>query len=581
MAYKQQLLRFTCWRLAAWAVLFMLWSLAISTDLHAQCYGGTLFPPDIINVPDDGTQQMISDQSWSGDRVQVALLAGRTYRFTSSVNTDLLTISNAEASNALTWGTTPLHFTATSDQVYFLHIFASSLCETITFSDRTTTVFRSHCQAGASNCGGSNEAIVRVAIGSINHTSSGCEAGGYSDFSHLSTDIVAGASLPILVENLNPFSGDLVRVYVDWDRNFQFDDAGGSFLLGTTDHATFTGMVSAPPGTTPGPVRMRVRLNYLDNGGECGTGDYGEVEDYTLVVNVFGSGMFAGGGGRGEGRMAWQGSPSLANRYGGGAGRGEASQRYAVPITLPLSVVAFIEGPYDPSNGLMNDALRNLATFPLTEPYTTLGYGHTGGGGGETILPAVLAVTGTDAIVDWVLVELRDEGDASTVVASRSGLLQRDGDIVDTDGTSHLTFQMPAGNYHVAVLHRNHLGVMAAAAQSLGPTPTSLDLGSAATATHGTDASKSIAGTFPKQVLWAGDVTFDGLLKYTGADNDRDPILVSIGGLMPTSTISGYHGEDVNLDGVVKYTGAGNDREPILLNLGGSTPTNMRLEQLP
>ena len=97
----------------------------------------------------------------------------------------------------------------------------------------------------------------------------------------------------------------------------------------------------------------------------------------------------------------------------------------------------------------------------------------------------------------------------------------------------------------------------------------------------GTAARKSIPGTFPAEVLWAGDVTFNGQVKYTGGGNDRDPILSRIGGSTPTNTVAGYWREDVNLDGTVKYTGGANDRDPILQNIGGSTPTNARSAQLP
>jgi len=37
----------------------------------------------------------------------------------------------------------------------------------------------------------------------------------------------------------------------------------------------------------------------------------------------------------------------------------------------------------------------------------------------------------------------------------------------------------------------------------------------------------------------------------------------------------------VNMTGQVKYTGAANDRDPILVNIGGTVPTTTRLEQLP
>jgi hypothetical protein len=82
-------------------------------------------------------------------------------------------------------------------------------------------------------------------------------------------------------------------------------------------------------------------------------------------------------------------------------------------------------------------------------------------------------------------------------------------------------------------------------------------------------------------VLWAGNALRDVVIRYTGGNNDRDPILVRVGGAVPTNTVAGYWPEDVNLDGVVKYTGPANDRDPILVNIGGTVPTSTREEQLP
>lgn len=96
-----------------------------------------------------------------------------------------------------------------------------------------------------------------------------------------------------------------------------------------------------------------------------------------------------------------------------------------------------------------------------------------------------------------------------------------------------------------------------------------------------TDTRSAISGSFPASALWCGDVSFDGVVKYTGVGNDRDPIISAIGGTVPTATIIGYHSEDVNLDGTVKYTGANNDRDPILQTIGGTVPTAIRVEQVP
>lgn len=252
-----------------------------------------------------------------------------------------------------------------------------------------------------------------------------------------------------------------------------------------------------------------------------------------------------------------------------------------VPQNVTVAVRAFMEGPYSPGTGLMHDSLRSHGLIPLTEPYTDLGYDHVGGGG-ETTISEVLTTTGPNAIVDWVVVELRDKDAPANVLQSRSALVQRDGDVVGMDGASSVSFTLPPDEYHVAVRHRNHLGVMTGSATALGLSTTPLDLSLASTATFGNAARKSITGTFPVEALWAGDVNGDGVIKYAGSGNDRDPILTTVGGTVPTNTVSGqYRREDVNLNGVVQYAGSGNDRDIILQNVGGTVPTNTRQAQLP
>ncbi len=259
-----------------------------------------------------------------------------------------------------------------------------------------------------------------------------------------------------------------------------------------------------------------------------------------------------------------------------------ASARTQVTATVSNYVTTGInvklEGPFDSNTGLMNDSLRTRGMIPLTEPYTGLGFSQVAGGGGESINASVLNITGNNAIVDWIRVELRASGNASTIVATKQGLLQRDGDVVGTDGTSPLFLNVASGNYFIAVRHRNHLGCMTANALALTSAMSNLDFSSATTNTWGTNARKAINNYM---VLWAGNTVLDGAVKYTGAGNDRDPILLFIGGTIPTNTVNGYQSNDVNLDGTVKYTGSSNDRDPILVNIGGTIPTNTLIEQLP
>lgn len=249
----------------------------------------------------------------------------------------------------------------------------------------------------------------------------------------------------------------------------------------------------------------------------------------------------------------------------------------AQPVRVKLKVM--LEGAYETSTGLMRGSLRSAGLVPLNEPYTALGFDAVNGSGGEATTSAVLAVSGSASVVDWVRVELRDKVNNGMLVAVRHALLLRNGNVVDVDGTSDVAFSVPADNYHIAVRHRNHLGTMLAAPQALSTTATLRDLTLAATALYGgTAATKAVNGV---RCLYAGDANVSGLVKYSGADNDRDPILQKVGGLVPTNTVNGYHREDLNLDGVVRYTGTANDRDLILNNIGGTVPSSVLVELLP
>ncbi|MBP6699096.1 MAG: hypothetical protein KA175_15855 [Flavobacteriales bacterium] len=247
-------------------------------------------------------------------------------------------------------------------------------------------------------------------------------------------------------------------------------------------------------------------------------------------------------------------------------------------VRVRLNIKAFLQGPWTVSTPPMTDGLRTGGWIPASEPYTALGYPAVAGAGGETVAPAVLAVTGANAIVDWVYLQLRDKNTNTLVVASCRALIQRDGDIVATDGVSPVTFYRPSDNYFLSVQHRNHLSILTLNSIALTNTPVSVNLTNGTVATYGTNAQR-ISGA--ARMLWAGDVTDNEVIKYAGSANDRDPILTLIGGSVPTATTTGYHPHDVTLDGTVKYAGSNNDRDVILQNIGGSVPTATRTAQMP
>ncbi len=253
---------------------------------------------------------------------------------------------------------------------------------------------------------------------------------------------------------------------------------------------------------------------------------------------------------------------------------------YIVRVNGP-SVKLMLEGPLATDGASMNDALRTLPSFPLTEPFSTMGYSTPGFDAGGTIAPAVLARTGSQAIVDWIVLELRSTSTPGTIAAAKAFLLQRDGFVVNTSGQRTLTFPSAAyGNYCLAARTRNHLPVMTRTTAPIyyGSTGPSFDFSSSSTSVYDADSRKFATNQY---LLAAGDVGFDGSIKYTGSGNDRDPLLTRVGSTTPNATAAGYWREDVNMDGVVKYTGSANDRDIILTNVGSTTPNNTRVATLP
>lgn len=242
-----------------------------------------------------------------------------------------------------------------------------------------------------------------------------------------------------------------------------------------------------------------------------------------------------------------------------------------------LNAKVWLEGPYAAAQGLMRDDLRAAGYIPSTDPYPNNPIAG-------SIAPGALSVTGPNAIVDWLRIELRHTLSTTGWQIRVNGLLQRDGDIVALDGVSPVSFPVKAGNYQLVVRHRNHLTIMTEQAVSISSTSPLVDLRSTSTALNVrpapfNDLPARVVGN--QQFMWQGNTNTDLEVAYTGVLNDRDGILGAVGGSVPTNTITGYHFTDVNMDGVVKYIGPNNDRDPLLQTIGGSVPTAVRRAQVP
>lgn len=137
------------------------------------------------------------------------------------------------------------------------------------------------CDAGSDTT--TDEFIEQVIFNTINNSSS--QGNSYSDYTAIFTNVVRGQSYPISIKNGEHWSGDQMGCWVDWNYDGDFDDLNEMFLIGYNETTHFgTGIISVPTNAFIGNARLRVRVFYTGDASACGNVAYGEVEDYTIVV---------------------------------------------------------------------------------------------------------------------------------------------------------------------------------------------------------------------------------------------------------------------------------------------------------
>ena len=166
--------------------------------------------------------------------------------------------------------------------------------------------FGDYCYSTANN--NDTSGITRVSFNSIDNNTAPI-AQGYSDFTNISTTVQQGSTQNIIVHNNTLGNNNFnTRVWIDWNQDFDFDDAGETYNLGNVANVangpTSNSPLSiiVPTGATLGNTRMRVSsfFNTVPTSCLITGGGSGEVEDYTITVTsatpqpeiaIFGSGI--------------------------------------------------------------------------------------------------------------------------------------------------------------------------------------------------------------------------------------------------------------------------------------------------
>ncbi|MBA4241212.1 MAG: hypothetical protein C0448_10825 [Sphingobacteriaceae bacterium] len=157
----------------------------------------------------------------------------------------------------------------------------------------------SYCSATISNT--TEDDIGQVTFAGINNPatrptpqqSNAAANATYTDFTGIAPAVVnAGQSYPITIYHFHgttDVSANFCNVYLDFNQNGSFADAGETFTLTKTGVflSDFTGNITIPTSASMGLTRMRVILKEGAISSPCGSvGSWGEVEDYLVSVAV-------------------------------------------------------------------------------------------------------------------------------------------------------------------------------------------------------------------------------------------------------------------------------------------------------
>ncbi|MBT8253189.1 MAG: fibronectin type III domain-containing protein, partial [Bacteroidia bacterium] len=150
----------------------------------------------------------------------------------------------------------------------------------------TTDVQLNYCASQSSNV--NDEFISRVQLNTIDNSSG---AAFYSDFTSISTTLTKGSQYTVTVTPTwtGTVYAEGYSVWIDYNRDGDFTDAGEQvFTQSPTTASPVGGNFTVPSAAVENSTRMRVSLKYNGIPSSCESFTYGEVEDYTVIIQAAG-----------------------------------------------------------------------------------------------------------------------------------------------------------------------------------------------------------------------------------------------------------------------------------------------------
>ncbi|MBL7777626.1 MAG: proprotein convertase P-domain-containing protein, partial [Chitinophagales bacterium] len=191
-------------------------------------------------------------------------------------------VNNVDVGNITSYNISPVFPASTTIGWKVVPYNASGDASGCGFNTFTTNNTISYCTSSGSTTSG----IRRVIFNTIDNSVNSIPA--YTDYTAISTTVTKGVAYNVSVYvNTGGDFTNYQTVYIDWNQNGVFTDAGEEYDLSSITNVTnsaVSGSITVPCSALTGTTRMRVVSRYNASPTPCGTYTDGETEDYTVVV---------------------------------------------------------------------------------------------------------------------------------------------------------------------------------------------------------------------------------------------------------------------------------------------------------
>ena len=384
-----------------------------------------------------------------------------------------------------------------------------------------------YCTPTVFYTGVTGDYIESFTFNTISNLLSGDNPSDYSLYSQTTT--VLPGSTYALTATPGAAWGQGVGVWIDYNRNGSFADAGEFVFSSASGTATVSGNITIPASASNGLSRIRVCSKYGATPAStdyCGHSGFGEYEDYNITI----------GNGSGGLTFAWTPTAGVSNAsvYNPTA-TVNASTTYSVSVSDPYgcaatsSVTITANQPTTSTTAITTCApiIWNGNSYAMAGTYS---FTTTNAAGCDSVATLNLTIACSTIVNLTCLIEgywdagnnamlpvLANQGETSTATACDSidvelhdintyAMVQSVRTILNQNGTANCVFPSTSGAYYIVVKHRSAIQTWSAVPVTVGSAPVSYNFTSGVNQAYGGNQVEVAPGVW---ALYSGDIVID------------------------------------------------------------------------